>query len=521
MTDDVSTLEPPARPPEPSQLDVMAELPAEPVGEPELVADDAIVSGPIDVVVIGAGPTGENVADRTAAAGLTTVIVEAALLGGECSYSACIPSKAMLRGPIAVAAARSIDGARQAVTGDVDAAATFARRSRLTSNDDDSGQQTWVADAGIHLIRGTARITGEREVTVERSDGGTVVLRPGVAVVVCTGTTPAIPAIDGLIDAQPWTNRQATHTDTAPRRLVVLGGGPVGCELATAFRMLGSETVTLVERGPRVLGRLDAIAGDAVRAGMQSLGIDVRTGTQTTSVARADNGVVSVEMSSSGDGAARIEADEIIVALGRQPATTGLGLELLGLEPGTSLAADDTGLVHGVDGRWLYAAGDVTGAVLLTHIGKYQARACGDAIVERARHGVDLDFEPWSKQMATAQHDAVPQVVFTMPEVAAVGLSADQARERGMTVRVVAHTIDVAGANLHADDYTGTAQLVIDSDRDVVVGALFVGPDVGELLHAATVAVVGEVPIDRLWHAVPSFPTISEVWLRLLESYGC
>lgn len=512
MSDDTSTLTP--QPP--------VEAPAV---VPQEVVTDRGLTDPVDVIVVGAGPTGENVADRAVAAGLTAVIVEAALLGGECSYSACIPSKALLRGPIAVAAARSVDGARQAVTGRVDAAATLARRTRFTSGDDDSGQVQWLADAGIGLVRGRARITGPREVTVHRTDGDIAVLHARQAVVVCTGTTPAIPAIVGLVEAQPWTNREATHADHVPDRLIVLGGGPVGCELATAFRMLGSRQVTIVERGPRLLGKLDSLAGDGVRAGMEHIGVEVRTDTQAVSVSRASDGTVSVELhdlAGPGDETNEmIEADEIIVALGRRPATADLGLEVLGLEPGTSLAADDTGLVHGVPGRWLYAAGDVTGAVLLTHIGKYQARACAAAIAARALDGIDVDFAPWSKQMSTAQHAAVPQVVFTHPEVAAVGLSADEAHERGMAVRVVQHAIDVAGAGLHADGYEGMAQLVIDTDRNVVVGALFVGPDVGELIHAATVTVVGEVTIDRLWHAVPSFPTMSEVWLRLLESLGC
>ena len=498
-------------------------------GEHLPIAAEPQLADVIDVVVIGAGPTGENVAARTAAAGLVTVIVEAALIGGECSYSACIPSKVLVRGGVALEAARAVDGARQAVTGELDATATFARRTRFTGNDDDTGQLQWLYDAGIALIRGRGRITGTSEVTIERPDGSVVVVRPRAAVVVCTGTTPAIPAIDGLIDAAPWTNREATHVDHAPRRLLVLGGGPVACELATAFRMLGSEHVTVINREERLLPKVAAIAGDSVRRGMEHLGIVVRTEVQATSVARSADGVVTVVLRSisgaTADSAAgtldTIEADEIIVALGRRPSTTDLGLELLGLEPGTSLQSDDTGLVIGVDGRWLYAAGDVTGAVLLTHIGKYQARACADAIVERARVGVDVDFAPWSKQMATAQHVAVPQVIFTHPEVAAVGLTADEAKDRGMTVSVVEHSIDVAGAGLHADRYKGTAQLVIDTDRNVVVGALFVGADVGELVHAATIAIVGEVPIDRLWHAVPSFPTISEVWLRLLESFGC
>lgn len=526
MSDDTQTLDP-----APTTIEGVADTTpgTEESDESQPIAPEPPLADVIDVVVIGGGPTGENVAARTAAAGLTTVIVEAALLGGECSFSACIPTKALLRGGIVLAAARAVDGASQAVTGELDAEATFARRTRFTSNDDDTGQVGWLDGAGIGLIRGRGRITATSEVTVDRPDGSTVVLHPRAAVVVCTGTNPAVPAIDGLFDAAPWTNREATHVQHVPARLLVLGGGPVACELATAFKMLGSQEVTLVQRGARVLSKLPSIAGDAVRRGMEHLGIDVHTETQVTSVSRSAEGTVVAELRSTvtNDAADAIGtqqtvvADEVIVALGRRPVTTDIGLELLGLEPGTSLEVDDTGLVGGADGRWLYAAGDVTGAVLLTHMGKYQARACADAIVERARRGVDTDFDPWSKQMATARQASVPQVVFTHPEVAAVGLTAEEATARGMTVRVVEHAIDVAGAGLHADGYEGTAQLVIDTDRNIVVGALFVGADVGELIHAATIAIVGEVPIDRLWHAVPSFPTMSEVWLRLLESFGC
>ena len=217
------------------------------------------------------------------------------------------------------------------------------------------------------------------------------------------------------------------------------------------------------------------------------------------------------------------EGDELLVAAGRRPRTSDIGLETAGLQPGGWLDVDDTMAVRGVgSGRpWLYAAGDLNHRALLTHQGKYQTRACGDAIAARARGR--LDPAPWGPHSATADHGAVPQVVFTDPEVAAAGYREDQARDAGLRVRAVDYPIgNVAGAALYADGYTGQARIVVDEDRQVIVGATFVGPEVGELLHAATIAVVSEVPLGRLWHAVPSYPTISEVWLRLrlLEAYG-
>ena len=478
----------------------------------------------VDVVVIGAGPVGENVADRVVRGRLTAAIVESRLVGGECSFYACIPSKALLRPASALDAADRVDGARQAVRGPVDAGAALARRSRQTHDWQDDGQAEWVASTGIGLFRGHGRIAGRRTVEVARPDGGTTTLRATHAVVVATGSAPLIPPVPGLAEAGAWTNREATRADRAPRRLVVLGGGPVACELATAWRSLGSEEVTVVERADRLLGRVEPFASEAVAAGMREQGIAVRTGVAATGVERnVPGGAVRLHT----DDGAVIEADELLVATGRTPNTRDLGLDTVGLEPGAWLEADDTGLVSGVDrdagdgtgGDWLHAAGDVTREVLLTHVGKYQARACGDAIVARA-HGHITAAAPWSPFAATARHRAVPQVVYTRPEVASVGLTEAVARDAGIDVRVVSHAIDVAGASLHADGYQGTAQLVVDASRQVIVGATFVGPEVGEMLHAATIAVVGEVPLHRLWHAVPAFPSVSEVWLRLLEAYG-
>lgn len=218
------------------------------------------------------------------------------------------------------------------------------------------------------------------------------------------------------------------------------------------------------------------------------------------------------------DNGSAVQAEKVLVATGRQPRTGDIGLETVGLVPGSWLVTDDTLLVHGFD--WLYAVGDVTHRALLTHQGKYQARAAGDVIAARA-NGAPVSDAPWGAHVATADHQAVPQVTFTEPEIASVGLTAAAARAAGYDVRVVDSELgNVAGASVRADGYKGTARMVVDEQRKVILGVTFVGPDVGELLQAATVAVVAEVPLDRLWHAVPAYPTVNEIWLRLLETYG-
>jgi len=462
-----------------------------------------------DVVVVGAGPAGEVVADRVVRGGLTAVVVEAELVGGECSYWACIPSKALLRPVHARRAARRVPGAREAVTGGLDVPAVLARRDWFTSTHaDDSGQVAWLAGAGIDLVRGHGRLAGERRVEVEQADGTTVRLEARHAVVLATGTSAAVPPVPGLREAAPWTSRGATSAERVPDRLLVMGGGVVGLEMAQAFRGLGSEVVVL-EREPGLLGRLEPFAGELLAEALVEDGVDLRLGVAVARVERpVPGGPVALEL----DDGSRLDGDELLVAAGRRPATADLGLDAVGLEPGRSVGVDDSLLVTGSD--WLYAVGDVNGRVLLTHQGKYQARVAGDAVVARAR-GDEPGY------LAEADDFAVPQVVFTDPEVTAVGLSSAQATDRGLRVRVVSYEIgSVAGASLHAEGYRGRACLVVDEDAGVVVGATFVGQDVADLLHSATIAVVGRVPLERLRHAVPSFPTISEVWLRLLEEYG-
>ncbi|MFD4015435.1 dihydrolipoyl dehydrogenase family protein [Streptomyces sindenensis] len=467
---------------------------------------------PYDVVVIGAGPVGENVADRARAAGLTTAVVESELVGGECSYWACMPSKALLRPVVARADARRVPGLSAAVRGPLDVGAVLAKRDEETSHWQDDGQVAWLESVGADVYRGTGRLTGPREVTVTAPDGTEHRLTARHAVAVCTGTRAVVPALPGIAEARPWTSREATSAKEAPGRLVVVGGGVVGVEMATAWQALGSE-VTLLIRGAGLLPRMEPFAGELVADALTEAGATIRTGVSVTALHRpAPDGPVTVELDDGG----RVEADEILFATGRAPRTDELGLETIGREPGSWLSVDDSCLVEGTD--WLYAVGDVNHRALLTHQGKYQARIAGAAIAARAAKD-PLDTAPWGAHAATADHAAVPQVVFTDPEAASVGLTLAEAERAGHRVRAVDYDLaSVAGSGLYADGYRGRARMVVDLDREILLGVTFVGPGIGELLHSATVAVAGEVPIARLWHAVPAYPTISEVWLRLLET---
>ncbi|MEV4313019.1 NAD(P)/FAD-dependent oxidoreductase [Actinocrispum sp. NPDC049592] len=460
-----------------------------------------------DLVVLGAGAVGESVADRAVRAGLAAVLVEHELVGGECSYWACMPSKALLRSGQALRAAQQVAGVP---TGELHVQAVLARRDSFTSNWSDAGQVQWAVNVGISVVRGHGRITAPREVTVTALDGAETVITARHAVAVATGSDAFIPDIPGLRAAKPWTSREATSAKVVPASLAIIGGGVVATEMATAYASFGCR-VTLISRTGLLTGT-EPFAGEMVAKSLQQRGVTVLLDTETASVSRTSTGVALT----TGEGSI-VTADEVLVATGRVPRTTDIGLESIGLTPGEWLTTDDTLLVPGF--TWLYAVGDVNHRALLTHQGKYQARAAGDVIAARA-NGTTISAEPWGTHVATADHEVVPQVTFTDPEVASVGHTAATAITAGYDIDIVDHQLgNVAGAALHADNYEGMARMIVDKHRSVLLGMTFTGPDTSELLHAATIAIAAQIPLHRLRHAVPAYPTTNEIWLHLLDTH--
>ncbi len=486
-----------------------------------------------DVVVIGGGPPGENVAQYAiAGSDRTAVIVEKELVGGECSFWACMPSKALLRPLEVLEAARHLPGVRS-IVGDaqLDVQEVLDRRDRMVNHHDDSSQVDWATGVGIDVVRGHARLAGPRTVQIQ-TPAGPRTIHARLAVVLVTGTTASVPPVTGLREALPWTSRDVTNMHEVPRRVAVIGGGVVACEAATWLNGLGVAELTIVGSAPELLARNEDFAGELVRQTFVEHGVTVRLGAQVDRVERTDPKDTGEGHIHGGEavvsfGGESVTVDEILIAAGRTPTSRDIGLESIELSGGGTLAdaaagnrgyvpVDDHLAVDGVDGDWLYAIGDINGRALLTHMGKYQARICGAVIAARAA-GLPVDG-PWFT--ASAEPSCIPQVTFTDPQVASVGLTERDARAAGIDVTTVeADLAALAGTSLQREDYRGRAKLVIDRRDETVLGATFVGSEVAELGHSATIAVIGKVPLQLLWHAVPSYPTTSEIWLRLLEAY--
>ncbi len=450
-----------------------------------------------DAIVLGAGPAGEVVAGRLADAGWKVAIVERDLVGGECSYWSCMPSKALLRPADVLAEAQRIPGVPVDEDAELDPAAVLARRDAVIHDKDDSGQLPWLEAREIDLHRGAGRIVGEGRIGL-----GEETLHASRAVIVATGSGAAMPPIDGLDSVRTWNNRDATTAEKVPASMVVLGGGPVGSELSQAWASLGTK-VTLIDGAPHLLGREEPYAGEEVAAALRGrFGVDVRLGAEVASVRAGGAGAI-VELK---DGGA-VEGEELLVAVGRKPHTDDIGLESIGV--GTDeegyLEVDDRMRVGGREN--LFAIGDVNGRALFTHVGKYQAWIAAENLVGR-------DIE------AIAEGLGSPRVTFTDPQVAAVGKTLAAAEKAGIDARAVEVPTDgSAGASFQGKGTGGRSRLVVDRATDTIVGATFTGFETADFLQAATLAIVAEVPLARLRHAIAPYPTRSEVWLKLIEKW--
>jgi pyruvate/2-oxoglutarate dehydrogenase complex dihydrolipoamide dehydrogenase (E3) component len=477
-----------------------------------------------DVVIIGGGPAGETTAARVARRGLSTLLIDSELVGGECSYWACVPSKALLRASETIESAKAVGGARQRLgllaqnydvpaNSEVDVEGMWARRDTFAHNWNDDFQVKNMRDIRVDVTHGLGRVSGVRVVEVKDWHSGQVVeVEAKQAVVIATGSAPVIPDIEGLKKSRYWTPREAVSAREVPHHLIILGAGAVGTEMATLYNQVGSK-VTLIS--DRILPKMIPQAGRMVQESLARAGVDVRLGVKVKKVNRAGT-MVAASLS---DGCV-VEGTEILIATGRRARTAGLTLEIVGVpSEGAWVEVDDSMCVSSVPGGWLYAVGDVNGRALMTHIAKYQAKIAGGSIVAKAEgaYETELTARDWDKLTAKPKGLAIAQSIFTDPQVAATGLTPEQATARGIKTRTVSANMSGPGTWLHADGYQGWAQWVID-DADRLVGATFVGRDAVDLLQASTMAIVGKMTLEQIWHVTPPFPTMSEIYTSLSEA---
>jgi dihydrolipoamide dehydrogenase len=446
-----------------------------------------LMASQYDAIVMGAGPAGEVAASRLVAQGLRVALIERELVGGECAYWACIPSKTLLRPAEVTSEAARVAGVERPGRHWSEVA---AYRDFMIRNLDDTKQVEGYRAEGVDVYKGEAEIDGPGRVRV-----GVRTLSTD-RIIVATGSDTAVPPIDGLAEAGFWTNRQATTVSELPGSVIVLGGGPVGVELAQFFARFGSR-VTLVQAEERLIPREEPAVGKLIEAALQADGIDVRVSAHAESVTR-DEGAYRVRLSDGGE----IRGSELLVATGRRARVEGIGLETVGIEPGErGIEIDER--CRAAEGVW--AIGDVTGVMPFTHVGMYQGRIVAEDIAGRD---------------ARASYDAIPRVVFSDPEIAAVGITSAQAHDRGIKLassRVALREV-IARPWTYERDPRGELGLLADRDRQVLVGVWAVAPLAGEWIHQAALAIKTEVPLSVLRDTVAQFPTFSEAYLKALEA---